>query len=147
MADYKHIVRIVNTDLDGAKPIGHALTKIKGIGKMMANAVCQVAGVSRTAQTGRLSEGDVKALDNTIRNPGRLPEWLYNRRKDYATGEDKHLLTSDLDFTQNNDIRRLKKVKSRRGLRLQAGLPVRGQRTKSNFRRNKGKVKGVKRKK
>ena len=44
------------------------------------------------------------------------------------------------------DLRRLKKIKSNRGLRHQWGLPVRGQRTKSNFRRSKGKAVGVKRK-
>jgi small subunit ribosomal protein S13 len=70
-----------------------------------------------------------------------MPIWLKNRRKDYETGVDKHLLGTDLDLTQENDIKRLKKVKAYRGIRHIHGQPSRGQRTKSNFRRNKGKHK------
>jgi len=72
---------------------------------------------------------------------------MLNRRKDYETGEDKHLLSSDLAFTKDNDIKMLKKIKSYKGMRHAFGLPVRGQRTRSNFRRNKGKVTGVQKKK
>ena len=53
----------------------------------------------------------------------------------------------DLIFSKQQDVRRLQKIKSYRGLRHAANLPLRGQRTKSNFRRNKGKAVGVKRKK
>ena len=51
-----------------------------------------------------------------------------------------------MSFTQDNDIKMLKKIKSYKGIRHSLGLPVRGQRTRSNFRKNKGKVMGVKRK-
>jgi small subunit ribosomal protein S13 len=52
-----------------------------------------------------------------------------------------------LKFAKENDVKMMKKIKSYRGLRHQWSLPVRGQRTKSNFRRNKGKGSlGVKRK-
>jgi len=149
MADFKHIVRVVNTDLDGNKPIAHALTKIKGVGVMLANSVCLIGDVDRTKKTGTLNDSEIKKLNDIIREPKKfnIPEFMFNRRKDFETGEDKHILTSDINFIQGHDVRRLKKTKSYRGLRLQAGLPVRGQRTKSNFRRNKGKVQGVKRKK
>ena len=60
-----------------------------------------------------------------------------NRRKDYETGDSIHGYGSDLDFLQMNDKKRLQKAKSYRGLRYHARLPVRGQRTKSNFRRGK----------
>ena len=63
------------------------------------------------------------------------------RCEDYETGVDKHLLGTDLDVTQENDIKRLKKIKAYRGIRHIHGQPSRGQRTKSNFRRNKGKHK------
>jgi small subunit ribosomal protein S13 len=75
------------------------------------------------------------------------PRWMLNRRNDYETGDDRHLLTGDIGFVRDNDIKRLKMIKSRRGMRHMFGLPVRGQRTKSNFRKNKGKVLGVKRSK
>jgi small subunit ribosomal protein S13 len=149
MADFKHIVRVVNTDLDGNKPIYHALNKIKGVGKVFANSACLVAGVDRFKKTGNLEDADIKKLDDIIRNPKKynIPIWMLNRRKDYITGEDKHLLSADLDFTRQQDIRRMQKTKSYKGFRHQAGLTVRGQRTRSNFRRQKGKVQGVKRKK
>ena len=149
MADFKHIVRVVNSDLDGHKPIGHALTKIRGVGRMFANSVCNVAGIEWKSKTGELPEADVKKLTEIIKNPLKynIPKWMFNRRKDYKTGEDKHILTSDLEFSQTSDRRRMQKIKSYRGLRLAVGLTVRGQRTRSNFRHNKGKVQGVKRKK
>ena len=49
-------------------------------------------------------------------------------------------------FTQDNDIKMMKKMRSYKGIRHSLGLPVRGQRTKSNFRKNKGKVLGVRKK-
>jgi small subunit ribosomal protein S13 len=51
-----------------------------------------------------------------------------------------HLITTELDLTIDNDLKRMKKVKSYKGVRHMLGQPVRGQRTKSNFRKNKGKV-------
>jgi small subunit ribosomal protein S13 len=145
---YKHIVRIVNTDLNGSLPIAHALTKIKGVGFMFANSVCNIAHMGKDRKTGDLDETEIRRLDEIIRNPAKfgMPNWMLNRRKDFDTGEDKHLLTSDSDFTRSNDIRRLQRIRSYRGLRHAWGLPVRGQRTRSNFRKNKGKVMGVKRK-
>ena len=148
-AKFKHIVRIVNTDLDGNKPIIQGLRKIKGVGSMFSNMVCNLSGVDRSKKTGNLSDGEISRLENVLKNPigNGTPLWMLNRRSDIYTGTDKHILTADLEFTQSNDIRRLQKVKSYRGLRLSWGLPVRGQRTRSNFRRHKGKGLGVKRKK
>ena len=146
----KYFVRIANTDLIGSKSIFMALRKIKGVNFMLANAVCSVARIPKTKKTGTLSESEVKSLEQVLKNPLSfgIPEWMLNRRKDYDTGEDKHILTSDLDFTKEFDLRRLKKIKSNRGFRHTWGLPLRGQKTKSNFRRNKRKgALGVKRKK
>ena len=70
---------------------------------------------------------------------------MVNRRNDYDTGQNKHLLTGDLQFTVENDIKMMKKMKCYKGVRHILGQPVRGQRTRSNFRRNKGKVMGVRR--
>ena len=55
-------------------------------------------------------------------------------------GKDFHLLTGNLSFAEENDVKRLKKIRSYRGIRHGQGLPVRGQKTKANFRKNKGKV-------
>jgi small subunit ribosomal protein S13 len=145
--DFKYLVRIVNTDLDGKKPIYHALRKIKGVSFMFANMACALARVDRVKQAGYLSETEVQRLDEVIRSPQKYgaPVWMLNRRKDYESGEDKHILLGDIDFTRGNDIKRLQMIKSYRGARHAAGQPSRGQSTKSHFRRNKGKVLGVKR--
>ena len=147
--EFKHILRVVNTDLDGGKPVVHALKKIKGVSFMFANLVCNVAGVDKTKKVGYLSDSETQKIEEVIVNPAKfnVPVWMLNRRKDYESGEDKHLLGSDLNFQNDNDIKRLKMIKAYKGMRHAAGLPVRGQKTKSNFRRNKGKGLGVKRKK
>lgn len=148
MAEFKHIVRIANTDLDGNKKILYAMHKIKGVSIMYANMALSIAGVDKAKKAGELMDAEVKKIDEILKDPINFgaPEWLLNRRKDYETGENMHLLNADLDFTQDNDLKRLKKIKSYRGLRHQWGLTVRGQRTKANFRRNKGKGLGVKKK-
>ncbi len=147
--DFRHIVRIVNTDLDGNKPIGHALLRIKGISFMFSNAICKTANVNPKIRTGVLKEADVAKIDEIIRNPLKheIPLWMLNRRKDYDDGTDKHLLGADITYTVDNDIKMLKKMKAYKGMRHMMGQPVRGQKTKSNFRRNKGKVTGVKKQK
>ena len=147
--EFKHFVRIANTDLDGNKQIAYALRKIKGIGFQFANMICSFSGIEKNKKTGDLTEEDVKKINEIIKDPSKYgaPVWMMNRRKDYEDNSNKHLITSDLDFTKDNDLKRLKKIKSYRGIRHMFGLPVRGQRTKSNFRRNKGKVTGVKKSK
>ena len=146
--EFKHLVRVASTDLDGNKQIVIALRKIKGINFQFANAACAMANVDRTKKTGYLLDDEIKRLDEVIKNPVKhgAPVWMLNRRKDYEDNSDNHLLLSDLDFTKDNDIKRMKKIKCYRGMRHAFGLPVRGQRTKSNFRKSKGKVMGVKRK-
>ncbi len=149
MAEFKHIIRIANTDLDGKKHILYALRKIKGVNVMFGNMALSIAGIEKTKKAGDLIDSEASKLNDIIQNPLKYgaPEWLLNRRNDFESGENTHLLIADLDFTKETDVKRLKKVKSYKGLRHQWGLPVRGQRTKSNFRRNKGKGLGVKRKK
>ncbi|MFW5852830.1 MAG: 30S ribosomal protein S13 [Nanoarchaeota archaeon] len=147
--NYRHLVRVSSTDIDGAKTVLYALTKIKGVSIMLSNALLSVSGIPKDKKAGTLTEEDVSKLNDIIKNPLKhnIPEWLLNRRKDYETGENVHLVSAELDFTKDNDIKRLKKIKSNRGLRHAWKLPLRGQRTQSNFRRSKGKVTGVKRKK
>jgi small subunit ribosomal protein S13 len=144
--ELKYFVRIANTDLDGKKPVLEALRKIKGVSAMYSNAICSVAKVDKTQKIGHLNDADVKRLDEAIQNPLKhsLPSWLLNRRRDKEDGTDKHLITSNLVFMHDNDIKMLKKMRCYRGVRHSMGQPVRGQRTKSNFRKNKGKVMGVK---
>lgn len=145
--DLKYIVRIANTDLDGKKHICVAITKIKGIGRIFANAICNITGIDKEKKTGYLTQEEILKLNEAISNSSSFPKWMLNRRKDFESGEDMHLITADLAFTKETDIKRMRKTKSYKGMRHSWGLPVRGQKTKSNFRKNKGKVKSVVRKK
>jgi small subunit ribosomal protein S13 len=141
----RHIVRIANTDLKGTKHTLYALADIKGVGVMYGNAVCAAAGIDTTRKVGTLTDEEVRRMDEIIKNPTKfgIPEWMLDRRKDPETGVDKHIVTNDLLFIQENDIKMMKKMKSWKGVRHMQGAPVRGQRTRSNFRKNKGNVMGV----
>ena len=146
--ELKYFVRIANTDLDGKKSIQSSLTNIKGVSFMLSNAVCKVSGIDRAKKTGYLSDSEAAKIDDVLKDPSKfkIPSWLFNRRGDPEDNADKHLVGSNLTFIQDNDIKMMKKIRSYKGVRHSLGLPVRGQRTRSNFRRNKGKVMGVKRK-
>ena len=92
-----------------------------------------------------LSEKDIKRIEEALNNPAvfGVPKWMFNRRKDLKTGEDLHLLGSDLSMTQRDDIEIMKDTKSWKGYRHSRGLKVRGQRTKTTSR--KGRSVGVSR--
>ncbi len=142
MAEFKHIVRIANTDLKGEKQLQMALQRIKGVGFNLAVALAHAAGIPRTKRAGDLTDAEEQRLSDVVQHPEQhgLPSWLLNRRKDPESGEDKHLLMGDIAYTLEQDKKREMKLRSYKGVRYQAGLPVRGQRTRSNYRPNKGKV-------
>ena len=143
-ANFRHLVRISNTDIDGNKKVIDGIRKIKGIGFSFANAVCKTAGVSKSEKLGKVSDADVKKLQDAINNASsRIPQWMLNRRRNVEDDTSGHLVTTDLSYAQENDIRQMQRIKSYRGIRHMSGAPSRGQHTRSNFRRNKGKVLGV----
>ncbi len=145
--EFRHIVRVVNTDLDGNKPILSALRKIKGVSFMFAQALCYIAKIPTGEKAGTLPEIQIEKIAACLRNPvdSGMPEWMINRRKDPEDGKDKHLVATDLVYARDNDIKMMQKIKCYRGIRHMYHQPVRGQRTKAHFRANKGKVVGVKR--
>jgi small subunit ribosomal protein S13 len=155
MSEFKEIIRISGTDLDGHKKIYLALKGVKGVGFMFSNAVIKSLGLDKNKRVGDLSENEVKKIEEAMSNPSKhnIPEYLMNRRKDYESGKDTHVVSSELVLTNDMDVRRLKKIKSYRGLRHQWNLPVRGQRTKAGYthppvkRHRREVVVGVKRKK
>ena len=134
--DFKHLVRISRKDVDGNKTIQHALTEIKGIGLSLSRSICLTLGLNTDDKIGYISEEDVSKIEALLENPQEynIPVWMLNRRNDYATGDDLHLIESDLDMTLRDDLNRMKKTRSYKGRRHEVGLPVRGQRTKSTFR-------------
>lgn len=143
-AEVRYIVRIANTDLNGQRDTITALRKIKGVSYALANAVCIVAGIDKKSKLGSLPNEDIAKLEKAVTSAHEsLPTWMLNRRRNIEDNSDKHLVTTDLTFSQESDLRTMKKIKSYKGVRHMFGAPVRGQRTRSNFRRNKGKALGV----
>ena len=136
-----YIVRIVQTDIPGHKKVLVGLTYIKGISWAISNAMCKILKLDTNKIVSELDDNEKNKIIEFLKNP-KLPSFLYNRRRDFESGEDSHLITNDLDMKKEFDIRRLKKIRSYRGLRHAFGHPTRGQRTKSNFR-SKGKKKAV----
>ena len=135
MSETREVVRIARTGIDGNKPVEKALTGLKGVGEMYANAVAESMEYKNKI-IGNLSDEEIDDIEEAIKNPDDLevPGWLRNRRKDRETGEDKHLIESDLELKKEFDIRRLKEISSYKGWRHEIGLPVRGQKTQSSFR-------------
>ena len=139
------IVRILSKDIEGGMTLYAGLTKIKGVSWTLANAVCKKLGFDKKRKIGSLTNDEVDKISNFLKSPN-IPSHLVNRRKDFETGEDKHLTGSDLELRKEFDIKRLKKIKSYKGFRHMSGLPLRGQRTRSNFRKNRAKGSGIKKK-
>ncbi|MCY0868527.1 MAG: 30S ribosomal protein S13 [Desulfurococcus sp.] len=133
---FKQIVRILGTDVDGTLPLVYGLSEVKGLGYTFSLAICRVLGLNPEQRVGYLTDEQVKSIEEAVRNPGRhgIPPWLYNRRKDYTTGEDMHLTGADLIYYVKEDIEREKRIKSWRGIRHALGLKVRGQRTRTTGR-------------
>jgi len=143
--NFRHILRIAGVDLDGNKKLINELRRINGVGFIFANVLCNVAGLDKDKKIGYVSDSEVSQIESVLKDPKKftIPAWLFNRRADPEEGTDIHKIGTDLKFTQENDIRFMKKIRSWKGMRHSLGQPVRGQRTKSNFRKNKGKVMGV----
>jgi small subunit ribosomal protein S13 len=146
--DFFSIVRVVQTDIPGNKNVLTGLTYIKGVSWAISSAICKILQIDPNKKISELEKKEIDEITEFLKNP-KLPEFLMNRRKDFETGKDSHLITAKLDMTKEFDIRRLKKIRSYRGLRHAFGHPTRGQRTRSHFRA-KGKKRtaiGVKKKK
>ena len=145
-SDFKYIIRIANSDVSGEERLANALTSIRGIGPRISNAIVQKLKLDPNKLAGKLDDKNVVDIENAIMNLNDyVPDWLLNRQKDYDTGDDIHSVSVELKMTHDEDLNRMKKVKSYKGIRHASGHKVRGQRTYSNGR--KGLALGVSRKK
>ncbi|XP_018494178.1 40S ribosomal protein S18 isoform X1 [Galendromus occidentalis] len=149
---FQHILRVLNTNIDGQTKVMYALTSIKisvfqGVGRRFANIVCKKADVDLNKRAGELSEQEVNAIVTILANPRqyKIPDWFLNRQKDIIDGKYSQVVSSTLDTKLREDLERLKKIKAHRGLRHYWGLRVRGQHTKTTGRR--GRTVGVSKKK
>lgn len=139
------LIRIFGYDLPGSKNLYAGLTRIKGVSWALSNAICNKFKLPKLKKVSELSKADIEKIESFLKELP-IPDFLKNRRFDPETGETKHYYGSDLDIRKEFDIKRLKKIRSYRGIRHSAGLPSRGQKTRSHFR-NKDQQVGVKRKK
>lgn len=139
------LVRISAKDIAGNKKVYPGLTAIKGVSWMFSNAICKSLKLDKNKRVDELTPEEIDKIEKFIANPDVFP-FLKNRRKDIETGSDKHIIGTDLDLHTEFDIKGMKKIKSFRGMRHTLGQPVRGQRTKSHFRKHKSKSGGIKKK-
>ncbi|BES82495.1 30S ribosomal protein S13 [Pyrodictium abyssi] len=140
-------MRIMGTDIPGDLKVVYGLALIKGVGINFSYALCRLLGIDPNKRIGFLTDAEVEKIENAIANPSAIgiPAWMLNRRKDYETGKDLHLVGADLIYYVKKDIEREKRIKSWRGIRHALGLKVRGQRTATTGRI--GMTVGVKRRK
>lgn len=122
------MARISGVDLPRRKRIDIALTYIYGVGHTSAKEIVDRAGIDGSVKTEELSDEQVRAIRATI--------------------EEHYKVEGDLRREVQMNIKRLMDLGSYRGLRHRRGLPVHGQRTKTNARTRKGPKKlAVKKKK
>lgn len=121
------MARIAGVDLPRNKRIVIALTYIHGIGLTTSQKICEGTGLDPSLRTDRLTEGDVRRIRREI--------------------EENFKVEGDLRREVQLNIKRLMDLGCYRGLRHRRGLPVRGQRTKTNARTRKGPRRTVTKKK
>lgn len=121
------MARIAGVDLPRDKRIDIGLTYIYGIGRQTAKVILDKAQVDPSIRVKDLSEDDAGKIRRII--------------------EDEYAVEGDLRRDVSLNIKRLMEIGSYRGIRHRRGLPVRGQKTKTNARTRKGPTKTVARKK
>ena len=136
MTEFKYIVRIANTDIDGNRPLLYALMSIKGIGYRVAESIVKEKNLNSKEKIGNLNDENIEKIKESVEEniENILPPWMRNHRREYITGEDKHILSTDLNLKIQDDINFLKRIRAYRGIRHERGLAVRGQRTRANGR-------------
>ncbi|MFY9717669.1 MAG: 30S ribosomal protein S13, partial [Thermoplasmata archaeon] len=133
--NFRYIVRIANSDLDGTRPAGLALTGVRGVGLRVAEATCRIAHVNPAELIGNVPEATVEVLETTLGTlPTLVPAWMTNHPREPFLGESPHLFGPDLETRRRDDVNVMKMVRSYRGVRHERGQKVRGQRTRSNGR-------------
>ncbi|XP_077404038.1 small ribosomal subunit protein uS13 isoform X1 [Vanacampus margaritifer] len=170
---FQHILRVLNTNIDGRRKIAFAITAIKvrkearrllvllcpsyfahpnnvlcqGVGRRYAHVVLRKADIDLNKRAGELTEEEVERVVTIMQNPRqyKIPDWFLNRQKDVKDGKFSQVLANGLDNKLREDLERLKKIRAHRGLRHFWGLRVRGQHTKTTGRR--GRTVGVSKKK
>ena len=121
------MARLAGVDLPNSKRIEIALTYIYGIGRKSANDILAKTGINPDTRAKDLTEEEVAKLRDEIEN--------------------SYTVEGDLRRNVAMNIKRMVEINCYRGIRHRKGLPVRGQRTKTNARTRKGPAKTIANKK
>lgn len=138
-SEFQHILRVLNTNIEGKRKAMFAMTKITGVGKRFSNIICKKAEVDIDRRAGTLSNEEIEKLVAIINNPRqfKVPNYLLNRQKDIVTGKTTQLVINNLIGAVRGDVERMKKIRVHRGIRHYWGHRVRGQHTATTGRRGK----------
>ncbi len=134
------IVRIAGRDINGELDIPSSLMQIKGIGYNLAHALSlsikEAYNIDSSATLGSLSDQDIGNIETLLKDPKKtkIPIYMFNRRNDRDSGEDMHLVGTDLIVKVRQDIDNDIRIQSWRGFRHRWGQKVRGQKTRSTGR-------------
>ena len=145
--EYKYIVRLADKDIDGQENLLQGFTRVSGVGLRMSKTILKQLGLDPYARLGYLPDEDIARMEEVLKDPIKagLPKWYVNRQRDRTSGRYLHLTGADLQFAHRNDIDRLRRIRSWKGIRHTLGLKVRGQHTRTTGRA--GMAVGVSRKK
>uniref|UniRef100_A0A0E0Q4N6 40S ribosomal protein S18 n=1 Tax=Oryza rufipogon TaxID=4529 RepID=A0A0E0Q4N6_ORYRU len=110
--DFQHILRLLNTNVDGKQKIMFALTSIKGVGRRFSNIACKKADIDMNKRAGELTPEELERLMTVVANPRqfKVPDWFLNRKKDYKDGRFSQVVSNALDMKLRDDLERLKKI-------------------------------------
>ncbi|OQX22379.1 MAG: 30S ribosomal protein S13 [Candidatus Altiarchaeales archaeon A3] len=144
-AQTHRIVRLLEYTLNGDKKVSAAIRDIKGIGYRIASILSKNLNM-RDKLLADLTDDEISHLETDLKNViAIVPSWMLNHQNDQFTGTNLHPVGTDLEIAVKNDIEFMQKTKTYKGIRHTQGQPVRGQRTRTSFR--KGKSVGVVKKK
>lgn len=115
--------RILGVDIPKEKRMEIALTYLYGVGRVVSNRILSEAGINPDKRAKDLTEEEISRITSTIQKGA-------------------YKLEGDLQREVSQNIKRLMDIGSWRGLRHKKGLPVRGQRTRTNARTRKGPRRG-----
>ena len=115
--------RVIGIDIPDKKRLEISLMYIYGIGRRLSNEVCVKLNLDKNMKAHNLSEDDIAKINALLQS--------------------EYVVEGDLRRQIQNNIKRLISIHAHRGTRHRLGLPVRGQRTRTNARTRKGKRKTV----
>lgn len=121
------MARVVGVDIPDNKRLEISLMYIFGVGKTLSIEICQKLGLDKDMRANKLTQDDIARINGLLQS--------------------EYIVEGDLRRQIQNNIKRLVTIHSYRGMRHRLGLPVRGQRTRTNSRTRKGKRKTVANKK